>query len=818
MNTTTNLNAVTSCLWKLLSEKAITMPLYQRDYVQGRNDEAARLIRREFIADLVGAVVNDDRPVELHFIFGGRDAGQDGGGVFVPVDGQQRLTALFLLHWYILFRCGSTEEERERLRQFHYKSRDTSERFCRHMVAFLAEGVGERDTDYASVSAAVRDCAWFTGNIGYDPTVSSMLVVLDETEAQFRKEASQDWQAWKARLFTDDVTLCPITFLRLDMENTLGNGNEIRDLYVKMNDRGKLLTDFENFKAYLHKAIHPTDTERFDLLRAYFGDTDSEAKRITLLGTVNNDYTDLFFNLIDNGMIHDDSDREERSKDEPSQRFDAAMMNLFNEMIRMEFFCLMDTLVDKKEYRNHGPEVAKMGGKEFYHFITSRGEIYRKHYELDDSQTDPAGQAILRGFRRTLQLLDALVRGRDLLMSEEPLEGAYSVKELLLLSAGVKTNAALAASRAMFAFVEAFGVRAQDDPLYLAWSRLVWRCTVLIEFEHFSDACSVGDALVRLLSKLPADALPTDLWEAVSAFSPADVGSALLEQQFKEERTRASLLCENPAVWEPRIRVAEKQNRFGQIYYLLELAKQADGTFDPVAFDSYFLFFKNHFECVDVKHLAFIETVDAETRRLFENAILISSDHPPYYHLIKKANGSQMQFHHHNYYPLLSTNTAEESPHQTALEVIRGTVAQRYASAKDKLVALMNTLPKPQRDDWRHCFLETDLYALQFPGISRTDTAVCFSEDGYCLLYKGGKQKHTLSSELHTAVLYSQLLAMGKSPELHLNGQDHHLRDGDIPARHLTCDGKTVYYQDGRFRINGDSKDYTSDTILDEFR
>jgi uncharacterized protein with ParB-like and HNH nuclease domain len=134
MNNKMSLTAKTSCFWGLLKEKTITMPLYQRDYVQGRNDDSAKLIRTEFVADLVGAVIGEGQNIALHFVFGGRDNSKDGEGVFVPVDGQQRLTALFLLHWYVLFEGGADEAALKRLRRFQYKSRKTSELFCKNMV------------------------------------------------------------------------------------------------------------------------------------------------------------------------------------------------------------------------------------------------------------------------------------------------------------------------------------------------------------------------------------------------------------------------------------------------------------------------------------------------------------------------------------------------------------------------------------------------------------------------------------------------------------------------------------------------------------
>ncbi|MBK6802583.1 MAG: DUF262 domain-containing protein [Novosphingobium sp.] len=83
----------------------IQIPMIQRDYAQGRSDPKATQIRNNFIATLTEAVTSNASgelaPIGLDFVYG--DVRQ---GVFLPLDGQQRLTALFLLHWYLAVRSG----------------------------------------------------------------------------------------------------------------------------------------------------------------------------------------------------------------------------------------------------------------------------------------------------------------------------------------------------------------------------------------------------------------------------------------------------------------------------------------------------------------------------------------------------------------------------------------------------------------------------------------------------------------------------------------------------------------------------------------
>ena len=84
----------------------IEIPIIQRNYVQG-NDKT---IRRHFVNYLVKALTQQS-PVELDFVYGAErqdtrltdncapnNCAPQVGKVLIPLDGQQRLTTLWLLH------------------------------------------------------------------------------------------------------------------------------------------------------------------------------------------------------------------------------------------------------------------------------------------------------------------------------------------------------------------------------------------------------------------------------------------------------------------------------------------------------------------------------------------------------------------------------------------------------------------------------------------------------------------------------------------------------------------------------------------------
>ncbi len=76
---------------------SLKIPLIQRDYAQGR--ESNTDLRESFIAKLFQHLESGEE-LKLDFIYGSVD--RNSGTVFLPLDGQQRLTTLFLLHWYII--------------------------------------------------------------------------------------------------------------------------------------------------------------------------------------------------------------------------------------------------------------------------------------------------------------------------------------------------------------------------------------------------------------------------------------------------------------------------------------------------------------------------------------------------------------------------------------------------------------------------------------------------------------------------------------------------------------------------------------------
>ena len=217
---------------------SIEIPIIQRDFAQGRLDDEASAIRERFLDALIRASTTDDAEMALDFVYGDVKA-----GMLRPLDGQQRLTTLFLLHWYIASMADALDPAAPWLR-FSYATRPTARDFCVSLAHHPYPG--------GSVSPAewITDQNWYVYPWRQDPTISSMLVMLDAIDERFDRDHTDFAAVW-ARL--ENRTEPAIWFLFLPVLD-MDYGE---DLYIKMNSRGRPLTPFEVLKADLEEMLKP---------------------------------------------------------------------------------------------------------------------------------------------------------------------------------------------------------------------------------------------------------------------------------------------------------------------------------------------------------------------------------------------------------------------------------------------------------------------------------------------------------------------------------------------------------------------------------
>jgi hypothetical protein len=237
--------------FKLFSEKKfkVEIPIIQRDYAQGRTSE--REVRDTFLNALFQYLQQGKPNRDLDFVYGTVLVDSEFSR-FVPLDGQQRLTTLFLLHWYLAHLSNQRDVLKDVLyknnkSQFSYETRTSSSDFCDALMLNdidMSNLVNADLNKKNSLSNTIKDKGWFYLSWTNDPTIQSMLMMLDSIHSKFFEHPE-----YFQLLIDEDEPV--ITFLFLNLETF----KLTDDLYIKMNARGKPLTGFENFKAKFEQRI-----------------------------------------------------------------------------------------------------------------------------------------------------------------------------------------------------------------------------------------------------------------------------------------------------------------------------------------------------------------------------------------------------------------------------------------------------------------------------------------------------------------------------------------------------------------------------------
>lgn len=215
----------------------VEIPIIQRDYAQGRKSDSAMEVRTLFL-DAIHCALSKapgdlTLPLDLDFVYGSVEG--EGQPAFCPLDGQQRLTTLFLLHWYLSWADSRTEDFAAFITangksKFAYAVRASSGEFFDELVRWTPAAPPK---DIPSLQDVIEDQPWFFQWWQRDPTIQSALTVLDAIHERF----------WETKGYYERLTEVRspyITFQLLDLKH-FGLSD---DLYIKMNARGKPLTNF----------------------------------------------------------------------------------------------------------------------------------------------------------------------------------------------------------------------------------------------------------------------------------------------------------------------------------------------------------------------------------------------------------------------------------------------------------------------------------------------------------------------------------------------------------------------------------------------
>ena len=276
---------------KTSSINEIKIPMIQRDYVQGLDDK--KLV--PFLNALINTLSHQSKTqqiktLSLDFIYG--NINED--GVFEPIDGQQRLTTLALLTFYLYCRQkNSNNKIKNPFTYITYATRQSAKKFCE----LLAEYEYTDKFGNNKPSNVIKKNPKYFREYDEDTTISAMLKTLDkiheiinDKKPNINNNTGQD--DIQSFINTLASNIDKINFHIFPMESL----NLSDDLYIKMNGRGKQLSSFDNFKADYFKWLEEVcNNDNIDNLIPNSIESDKYKKLETLKRKFDTDYIDIFW-------------------------------------------------------------------------------------------------------------------------------------------------------------------------------------------------------------------------------------------------------------------------------------------------------------------------------------------------------------------------------------------------------------------------------------------------------------------------------------------------------------------------------------------
>ena len=296
----------------------IVIPKIQRPYAQGRQDGVCTYVRNTLLNEMFANFKTDDI-FDLNFIYGIIRPSND-EYVMELLDGQQRMTTLFLVHWYIANRELTENDEedkviRDALSRFVYETRSTATVFCEKLSSYRI------DLSDKSPSHAIRQAKWYFKSFDRDSTINAMLTMLDAIHDRYIGQERHDLH----------TKLKNLQFY----VKSLGYFNLSEELYIKMNARGLQLSPFENFKADLTNFISNTQYEGYKEFVPLYKKNSEEKVEFHFNFSVKLDakWVDLFWK-------------------KGSENFDASYMNFFTRFFACKYIIATKDVITDRDIRS----------------------------------------------------------------------------------------------------------------------------------------------------------------------------------------------------------------------------------------------------------------------------------------------------------------------------------------------------------------------------------------------------------------------------------------------------------------------------------
>ena len=596
--------------FKLFSEKGyhVEIPIIQRDYAQGRNSSSE--VRELFLNDLHDYLAEDKPNRDLDFVYG--SISDEKNAKFIPLDGQQRLTTLFLLHWYLanisenmhIFRQAlAIEANGEYQSKFTYETRPSSKEFC---DALMTNEVNmgqllEPDLNMQnSLSKTIQNFGWYFLSWNYDPTIQSMLTMLDTIHSKFAENRN-----YFLRL--TDLEKPRITFLFLNLKKF----KLTDDLYIKMNARGMPLTTFENFKAKFEQHIGNLIWHIDDLRKLRFSQEGKEEKaerkvypKEYFAHKIDTDWAHLFWKYCYIG--------ETKENKENDFSYDKILMN-FIRVIMSNDYAINKGADENLEFLI-GTQIAT---KRLDYTNNITYHIYKKFGALDQNSVS-----------YLIDALDALENGDDKI--KEHLSNTFYFNENEIFEKVLKHDLTRRSQRVQFhAYLRHLIFNKGNSTGIDQWMRVVHNLTENRRIEGADEVASATASIEKLVPE-SHDILNYLKFEnnRVDFF---------FDRQIQEEKIKAHLISKSDR-WKNAIEKTEQHTYFkGQIAFILEFSgilayyiEQFNCAWSEESDNKYFNEFIKYSDCAS----ATFDAIDPDQKRnsgsidyLWERAVLSKGDY-----------------------------------------------------------------------------------------------------------------------------------------------------------------------------------------------
>lgn len=406
---------------------------------------------------------------------------------------------------------------------FTYETRISSREFCNHLCTIDSnnyKNFKDKNKEKGIVEY-IRNQTWFYQRYAQDPTVQGMLRTLGGTKIE--DSTGNDIKDGLEEIFGKDTDFqkcwslltseeCPIVFVYKEMKDE--NLPLSDDLYVKMNARGKQLTDFENFKA--------------DLLD-FAPDPDNPHKKLLgqdIASLMDNAWTDVFWNVAKAAEVY---------------QVDAIYFKFIRDYLFAKF--IADSSLSASELQDN----------RFYQDVY-KGNNSNNEYTGFNLYKEVIKADVIKDLKQFFSLwqLSRLTDEKLRPLWKVDKDYFYLIPHYLKLKDGIIVSETTQIGRVVsYAVCRYFEINEEfDEKHFKDWLYFVWN--VAENSNIATEDAMIG--AIRLMKELSAKS--GDILTFLASYSP--ISSKFAERQILEERFKARLMLgENSAVWRKKIREAE---------------------------------------------------------------------------------------------------------------------------------------------------------------------------------------------------------------------------------------------------------------------